>query len=496
MSHDIEASYAAAEIINSILACPSDCFERLPAPGTVSGYAAREGRHTWPHADGVLELTITGAPRLTTYRIALEFKRRNEGLHGILTAIGQSYAYIKKGYAASVIVVPDQYPGFGHVGPYVSDLLDQTNPASSIGVYTYSEPNLSAVSPFAGKLKLHRALKVDVAPVIPIAELPPRTETQWAHIREGSTEPDAIFKYLQSVKLLGGEGVEQTTPHIPPILVAATARNKPRDHPDKYLASCPNDTLADRAWRHFWFKYVLHPAAIEGWRRSQSGYIINDAPSKLMRIDGGGKKMFFAGRRDSIKSVLVHKLNSNQLTVDAAAEQLVLNYSTRAHSYREDIDSSCEHLGFVDGDGRLTDEGYAFVDACERYGNPNVGIPRALFTKALLGEGALEAFLHYIHRLSDEKFKKDPLAFTKKTNRGIGFESKPYLQWIESEMSGNLRVMRKVSLRGGTTRQPFQAELAILRRLGVVASDFRVGIGLSINWPELQSASAFNTDKY
>ncbi len=47
--------------------------------------------------------------------------------------------------------------------------------------------------------------------------------------------------------------------------------------------------------------------------------------------------------------------------------------------------------------------------------------------------------------------------------------------------------MRTVSPRGGHSRNPFQGEFAILRHLKIV-EDFRIGVGLEINWPEIQEA--------
>ena len=206
MSHDLEASYAAAEVASYFLKAPASCFATPPALNTLSAYAAREGKNVWPHADGVVELAITTGGHSKEYSVALEFKRPNEGLHGILTAIGQSHAYLRKGYAGSVIVIPDRYTGLLDSGTYVKEVLDLTSKTSAIGVFGYKPPDMSKPSPFEGRLTLSRALSVDAAPPIAAPVHLARTETQWAHVREGSTDPDAFFKYLQAVKLLSGGG--------------------------------------------------------------------------------------------------------------------------------------------------------------------------------------------------------------------------------------------------------------------------------------------------
>ena len=495
MSHDLEASYAGTEAVNHFLRAPADCFGTPPPVARLSGCAAREGRHAWPHADGVIELVDTSGASPKAYNIALEFKRPNEGLHGVLTAIGQSHAYLSKGYAGAIIVIPGSYPGFSSPGPYVRDVLDQTSKSEAIGVFTYSRPDLAKISPFEGRLTLQRAFKIDAAPPLSAALAPSRTETQWAHVREGSTDPDAFFKYLQCVKLLGGTHVEAHAPFIPRALVAAAEHLNPGCDAAKYLANCPNDELPDRAWRSFWYKYILHKDAIRGWKRDDSGALtVNEAASFVQRSDGAGPKMFFVGRSDSIKNRLTRQLTAGDITKEEACELLAQNYHDRAHSYREDVDSGCEHLGFVDGEGRLTDSGYRFVDACERYGSPSEGLPRAIFLNALLNDGALGAFLHYVHRLSENRFGTNPLAFTASAIRSAAptFQRDDYLQWLEQEMETNLKVIRKVSARGGTARRPFQAELAVLRSLGVVSKSFRIGVGMVINWPELQEGMTFN----
>jgi len=109
---------------------------------------------------------------------------------------------------------------------------------------------------------------------------------------------------------------------------------------------------------------------------------------------------------------------------------------------------------------------------------------------AVLRDGGLGAFLHYIYRLSEERFSADALAFTDEARGRLRFDIAAYLQWVESEMANRLRVIRKVSPRGGAARKPFQAELALLRGLGIVGG-YRPGVGLVINWPEFQDALEF-----
>ena len=487
MSHDLEASYAAAEVAAEFLRAPESCFQNAPDRANLSAYAAREGRNLWPHADGVIELGVTG-PNPAKYSVAVEFKRLNEGLHGVLTAIGQAHAYLRKGYAGSIIVIPEVYSGLAASGAYVQQVLDLTSQTPAIGVFSYRPPDMSNPSPFAGKLILGRSLRVDAAPPIAAPHAPSATETQWAHVREGSSEPDAFFKYLQAVKLLGGGGLPPEPVIIPQTLIDAVGRVRPGADPIAYLSNAPRDGMTDRAWRYFWFKYVLNAAALPGWVHDGTAYVVNGPPSGIMRSDGVAMKAFFAGKSNSIKDKLVIKVNNGTLTQDDAYDNLVKNYHSRAHSYREDIDSGAEHLGFVDGEGRLTDDGYRFVDACERTGDPNNGLPYAIFMSCVLREGGLGAFLHYVYRLSEEKFSANPLEFTdQQTNR---FDGKAYLQWVEDQMAQRLRVIRKVSPRGGTARAPFQAELALLRSLGIVGR-FRTGVGLVINWPEFQDALEF-----
>ncbi|MEA3034602.1 MAG: hypothetical protein QOH04_361 [Sphingomonadales bacterium] len=488
MSHDLEASYAAAEVAAEWLRHPEHCFQTIPPSQQFSAYAAREGRNSWPHADGVIELGIAGGE---SYSVALEFKRPNEGVHGVLTAIGQAHAYLRKGYAGSVIVIPAEYAALGQSGQYVREVLDLTSKAQAIGVYAYQPPDLAKPSPFAGRLQLSRPLKVDAAPPVVAPVQLGRTETQWAHVREGSTDPDALFRYLQAVKLLSG-GHAAEVPWIPAPLADAVERLRPGAVPANYISSAPGSGLSDHAWRSFWFEHVLHADAISGWVHNGIEFEANGVSSTIMRSDGRARKLFFVGKSNSIKDKLVGGLNRGKLSEQDAWDALADNYHGRAHSYREDIDSGAEHLGFISSDGRLTDYGYRFVDACERTGDANTGLPRALFMNAVLREGGLGAFLHYVYRLSEEAFQRDPLAFTVEEGGRLTIDSAAYLRWVEGEMANRLHVIRKVSIRGGIARRPFQAELAVLRNLGIVSRKFRFGVGLVVNWPALQGALEFD----
>lgn len=60
-----------------------------------------------------------------------------------------------------------------------------------------------------------------------------------------------------------------------------------------------------------------------------------------------------------------------------------------------------------------------------------------------------------------------------------------------------LHISKKSSLRAGGTRRPLQAEFAYLKKLGLINATrsgkvaFRVGVGLSIDWPRIQNSILF-----
>jgi len=492
MSHDLYASWATAELAKVFLNSPEECFLDGQPDGDFSVFANRESGRNWPIPDGRLSLDLRGR----RYEIAIELKRTNEGIHGILTALGQSEAYIHptKGYSASVIVIPEEYDSHDEPGQYTSNILNHVNSELPIAVYTYKTPNTSTTSPFHKRLTCHRPVGLNLERQVtgdnPLTNQ--RSNTQWAHLREGSSEPHAFFKYLQTAKGLTIGNLEEPTPTIPDSLLAAVARISPGSDPLKYLSNTVGDILHDYAWRNFWFRYIVTDDVIIPWIKNSRVYVVNNSPTKIIGPDGKNYKMFFSGRRDSIKQILTNELNNGTSSEDDAWDRFATNIRSRAHSYREDIDSGLAHLGFIESDGKPSELGYRYVDICERTNDCFSGTPKYILGAAILKNGSLGALLHYFYKLSESKFGSEPLAFSETTAGGtLRFQNAPYLNWIRDELANNLNVMNTASIRGGTARSAFQGELAILRKFGFV-SRFRIGLGLEINWPQVQEYLDFN----
>lgn len=492
MSHDLYASWATSELANIFKDTPDRCFRDPLNRDHLSLFANRESGRNWPIPDG----RITADLQNSKYEIAVELKRTNEGLHGVLTAIGQSQAYINpdKGYTASVIVIPRNYDSRSNPGDYIANVINHVNPDLPVGVYSYEVPDTSIASPFRNKLQCHRDIGISLANAItntnPLSQH--RSNTQWAHLREGSSEPHAFFVYLQIAKGMVIDQLEEPTPNIPAELIAAVNRIAPGVDPIKYLSYSVGDIFHDVVWRNFWFKYVLTDDVIIPWKRISGTFQIHDVETKLIAPDGNGYKKFFSGRSDSIKNRLVREINTSSISISDAWDQFATNIHNRAHSYREDVDSGLEHLGFIESDGKPSELGYRYVDVCERSRDCFNGTPKLILGSTILKNGSLGALLHYFYKLSEQRLKTDPLAFTSTNASGrIVFNKDDYLNWIKAELANNLKVMNTASLRGGSTRRAFQAELAILRKFDFV-SGFRVGLGLEINWPLVQEYLEFD----
>ena len=486
MSHDLQAAWAASEIAYLFNHKQDIITSGLGTPGEWSFYTSREGKRIWPIADGV----IVAENPTASLKIALEYKRPNEGLHGILTALGQSLAYIEKGYNGSVIIIPKEYDSHRLPGEHLSRVLQRTAPDMPVSIYTYSEPDTTATTPFRDKLNCIREISLS-ANIVRSEVADSYVKTLWVHLREGSSDPDAFFRYCQIAKRVSGSDAEYRYPALPPELSSAIDRLSPGSDPYKYLSYSIGESLLDVTWRNFWFTYIVNDDTLALYECNNGHYSVNASPTKIKKSDGTGFKMMFVGRSNSPKNKAVDSLNNRTFTEDESWEFYAKNIRNRAHSYREDIDSGLAGIGFLADDGRPTDLGYRFVDACERTGNPNAGIALEIFGSSILQQGQLGAFLYYIYKLSEKRFSDNPLDFTtQKANGSYSFNPTDYKTWLEDCFRNELYIIRKVSERGGRSRLPFQAEMAILRNLGYVKG-FRIGVGLEINWPKVQESMGY-----
>jgi len=496
MSHDTEAAYASSEVADIIMLNQSAFFGSMGTSGSWSVYAMREGGHRWPLADGVILAENTTA---SDVKIAFEYKRPNEGVHGILTALGQSFAYLEKGYDASVMVIPETYTSHSAPGQHIKRVIDSTSPDSPISIYTYQTPNLSATRPFLGKLNCVRDISLPSCKKTGSTSGTSTTgsvSTLWAHMREGMSHPDAFFRYCQAVKIITATGEDLANVNIPKPLSEAVERIVPGVDVFKYLSNTPGDSISDMAWRYVWFNYYFWNDLMPIYS-SKAPFVINDIPTRIRIDNSGNMQRLFSGRSDSLKAKLVDKLNIDSSYENQAWEDYAIKVRKDSHSYREVVDSGLYHIGFLAPEGTLTDLGYKFVDACERVSSPYVGIPLEILRASVLQNGQYGAMLHYFYKLSEEKFDSDLFAFSKKDKHGKHkFLVQDYLIWLDDVFTNDLHLSKKSTTRAGGTRKPFQAELSYLKKMGFVKSSgrfaaYRVGLGLEIDWPQVQSSMLF-----
>lgn len=493
MSHDLYASWATQEVARILRTTPARLFA-AGVHNNLDVYANRESGRIWPIPDG----RITAEEQGTTFEVAVELKRVNEGLHGVLTAIGQSQAYIHKGYSGSAIIIPNSYDSFQDPGAYINAVLNTTHPELKIGVFSYDAPDMTIATPFLNKIQIHRNINLTDEEHIEAGNflVSEKSKTQWAHLREGSSDADAFFRYLQIAKQLDLNNAVEPTLNLPTGLVAAVGRIGGNPEPLNYLSYSPGNSFHDVVWRNFWFKYILTPEVAKLWVTPRHGqYVVNDVDS-LIKMDTTHFKKFFAGRSDSIKNKLIVKLNAATATEAEAWDAFAENIHARAHSYREDVDSGLSHLGLLSSDGKPSDLGYKFVDSTERTGDCHSGKPWMIFGTAILKTGNLGTFLHYIYKVSEEAFKEHPLKFstiaiTRGGNRRRVFDQDAYINFLREELADNLNVMNTAMARGGIPRKAFQGEFAILRKFDFIQG-FRIGVGLEINWPAIQQFLDFD----
>ena len=236
-AHHIEADFAASQVARMFEADPSLCFASKQMPPRFSASAAYESSGSrWPLVDGVVSLRLTGGSGQRD--VALEYKRENEGVHGLLTGIGQTLAYLHKGYSGAVLVVPRSYASLSEPACRVHEILEKNKVGAAIGVFDYLPPDTSSAMPFEGRMNCVRPMTIGSQPSTGAASR--RRRTQWVHIREGSTTRDAYFRFLQLAKKLS---VSDTPSRhaIPEPLRKATQTIAPSQDPEAFLSSAADN---------------------------------------------------------------------------------------------------------------------------------------------------------------------------------------------------------------------------------------------------------------
>lgn len=492
MSHDLYASWACAEIAHYIRENQCSFFSDCDVNTDWSVAAGREGGRLWPLADAVI--STSNSRTSEQIQIALEFKRINEGLHGTLTAIGQSLAYLHKGYHSSIIVIPENYSSHDQPGQHIKEILDLTTVQNApIGIFTYQGPDVHKVRPFENKISCLRTPLLTTSTLVTNSpNSRPKASTLWAHVREGMSYPDAFYKYCKEVKFVTAS-LDDIPFNLLPELERAVERVKPGANPIQYLSYTKNNSILDKTWLYTWFKYYFHETLRPIFYKDDitNEYRVNRESTKILQSSDKYAN-FLSGRNDSIKEVLVKKLNKQEISEDTAWEYYVEKIRKQAHSYREVIDSGLYHLNLIDPDGKLTKAGYAFVDAADKentvYGSSSMQILRG--TSLIYGN--FSTFLHYIYRISEESFLNDSFAFTSRTDERLAFDSQSYKAFLFEKMRNELSLILTSSARSSANpRKAFQAEIPYLKHLGIITnitSPFRTGVGLMINWPIVQES--------
>lgn len=423
-SHNSEAAYASAEIASIMQERQNHFFEGIGEKGAWSLFAGREGGSQWPLADGVISATN----KQKQLDFAFEFKRSNEGVHGILTALGQSYAYLEKGYDASVMAFPSKYSSKSDPGPHINRIIEATAPDIPIWIFTYDEPDLSATRPFQNKINCVRENPWNTFKKIITSSnnSSSKITTLWAHVREGMSHPDALFRFCQAVKL--ETSLDYNYKYSIPEELSDAVKEIDKDaDPFNFLSyTTSENSILEKAWRRVWFNYYFWQDLIPIFK-SNTPYEVNDVPTRIM-IDRDHRQNLFSGRIDSIKSKLVDSLNKGSINEKEAWIQYASKVRKDAHSYREVIDSGLFHIGFLSPDGSLTDLGYKYVAACEKKNSAYDPYPMEILRSSFLQNGQFAALLHYIFKYSEKLFDNDLYAFTKTNSKGeLFFNQKEYL---------------------------------------------------------------------
>ncbi|WP_312650500.1 hypothetical protein [Aminipila sp.] len=490
MKHDIEATYVASELARELSAEQKKLFKVFRRAGawtvTTNGTTDKD----WPYADGMILVSNGKGPDV---KIALEYKRPNEGLHGILTALGQAFAYLAKGYDATIIVIPDKYDSCADPGEKIVKFIETANKKAQIAVYTY-DPHLMSVSftSMKGKLLKKRDL-IFTSSKISKKTASKASDTIWTHFREGSSEFDDVYKYCYELKMLDETKKENLLSYsIPAELKTAISAIDSSVDPYIYLSnSTVDENRKNRVWRKYWFEYMLLEDSMTLYEKRGTKYEVKTAFCKVLSGMDKKPRQFFS----VVKKKIVADLNKGKINENQAWIQFAEKIHDRAHSYRIDIEAFTSGIEFVDSDNKLTLLGHRYVGSCIG-GDAFLDIPKKIFTAAYLNNGNLNVFLQFFYQVSEEFLAKDKLKWSeevrdKKGNVvGYKFNELQYCTDIEDKFFKDLHIIRKVSIRSGKKRPPFKAELCGLKMMELVG-DSRVGCGLPIDWIKVQAINEY-----
>jgi hypothetical protein len=99
-------------------------------------------------------------------------------------------------------------------------------------------------------------------------------KTLWTPLREGSSDPDAFFRYARIAKRLTGNESDYYFPVLPAELAAAVSRIAPGSDPYKYLSYSVGDSFGDKTWRLFWFTYIMEEDTLPLYTINGGPYIL------------------------------------------------------------------------------------------------------------------------------------------------------------------------------------------------------------------------------
>jgi hypothetical protein len=497
MTHDTEAQTATQKIATEFRNEWNLGFSKKTIIESAS--ASIPKRNIWPIPDGAISLRVQG--QKNGYPLAIEYKRPEEGKHGILTALGQSISYIENGrFAASIIVVPKAYSlnEKRQPGDFLTSVLQNSAPGQPIGVWVYDQQkHLTCIKKIElDKLQVTKSSKKIVQESLP--------NKQWMYVRSGEYNPDLVYKYLKTAKQLKYLSNSRKISPLHPQIKKVCQRLYPKKIPENVLSNSPNDKHEDIIWRKFWYTYWFTKDVQTIWKKKKGKYVVNEAPSDILQW-GKTQMIKYATRKDSIKVDLVNRLNAKEIHEQDAWEEFVEYISkSAAHSAKETVDSAIDALGFVDEYGNPTSLGYQFVDEAEKQPDGPYGvICLKILRYAMLTVGGYFNLLKKFHELSEEKFDSDFDAFWQKKSRGSNFEFKQndYLKWLEDELV-KLCIMYKQETptskkkKTKSKKTPFQDDITILKQFGFIKqkkTPYLRGVGLQINWPFINES--MNADK-